>query len=306
MKQNLFSKVAILFITGVILLACQRQTPYYIDAKTPAGLKRLLSYTGHNIYFLSAHRGGPELNYPENCIATFEHTLRYCYAMLEIDPRYTKDSVIIVHHDETLDRTTTGQGRVADFTFDELKHLKLKDLKGTPTHYPIQTLDEMLEWAKGKTILILDKKDVSIEERVRQITKHHAEASTVVMAYTFEEAQACYRLNPHIMMEVFIRNDEEIARFELTGIPWENVVVFIGHQKPDDMSVCRKLHNKKVLCIMGTSRNLDREYIEGRVDDMRSLKAEYHSLYDQGIDILETDIPVPLSGIINQKIYSSN
>ena len=283
----------------------QTQTSCYIDAGSADGLKKFLRYTGDNMYLLSAHRGGPEPNFPENCIATFENTLRHCYAMMEIDPRYTQDSIIVVHHDNTLDRTTTGQGRVAHFTFAELQQLHLKDMEGNPTQYQIQTLDEMLRWARGKTILVLDKKDVSVVERARKVTELQAESCAVVMAYNFDEALACYRLNPNIMMQVFIKNEAEIIRFEQTGIPWENVVVFTSHQKPEDMSVYHALHEKGVLCIMGTSRNLDRQYLEGKAPDIHALKEGYHTLYEGGVDILETDIPVPVSSIIRQHIRSS-
>jgi glycerophosphoryl diester phosphodiesterase len=47
--------------------------------------------------------------------------------MFEIDPRITKDSVVVLMHDATLDRTTTGTGRVADHTWAELQQLRLKD-----------------------------------------------------------------------------------------------------------------------------------------------------------------------------------
>ncbi len=295
----------LLIITMMLLFACQKQSSYYINAYNADGLKKFLTYTGEPMYLLSAHRGGPEPDFPENCTATFEHTLRHCYAMMEIDPRYSKDSVMVVHHDETLERTTTGKGRVNDFTASELKKLNLKDLKGNPTNYQMQTLDEMLAWAKGKTILLLDKKDVSIEQRARKVTECKAESCVILLAYTYEEALACYRINPNIMMQVFIKNHAEIEQFSQTGIPWDNVVVFIGHQKPEDMSFIHELHKRGVLCIMGTSRNLDRDYIEGKVEGIESLKSGYHLFYDEGVDILETDIPVPVSRIIKQNISLS-
>ncbi len=43
-------------------------------------------------------------------------TLRSTYAILEIDPHFTKDSAIVVMHDNTLDRTSNGKGKIADYT----------------------------------------------------------------------------------------------------------------------------------------------------------------------------------------------
>lgn len=276
-----------------------RDRNYYIDAQTAQGLQHLFRYNGKNLPFVSSHRGGPEPNMPENCIATFENTLKHTWSMMEIDPRYTKDSVIIVHHDPTLQRTTTGQGRVIDFTFDELKEIRLKDLNGNPTQYPIPTFEEILKWGKGKTIFVLDDKGVSIRDRVKMIEKHHAESYCIVMAYSFEDAKACFQANENIMMQIFIPTPEKFTEFEKTGVPWKNVVVFVGHQKPASMEVINMIHNKGARCIMGTSRNLDREFIEGRVSCIENLKEDYHALLKDGIDILETDIPVPVSKVFN-------
>ncbi|MDX9882945.1 MAG: glycerophosphodiester phosphodiesterase family protein [Prolixibacteraceae bacterium] len=276
-----------------------KEHSYYIDARTPQGLQELFRYNGKSLPFVSSHRGGPEINMPENCVATFENTLKHTWSIMEIDPRYTKDSVMIVHHDPTLQRTTTGKGRVIDFTFDELKDLRLKDMKGNATHYPIPTFEEILKWGKGKTVFVLDDKGVSIQNRVKMVEKHNAESYCIVMAYSYNDAKICYRMNPNIMMQIFIATPEKFAEFEQTGIPWRNVVVFVGHKKPANMEVIKMIHDKGARCIMGTSRNLDREFIEGRVSRIEELKDGYNALLSERIDLLETDIPVPVSKVFN-------
>jgi glycerophosphoryl diester phosphodiesterase len=270
---------------------------HYIDAQTPQGLKELFHYNGKSLPFISSHRGGPEKNMPENSIATFEKTLEYAYSMMEIDPRYTKDSAMVVLHDPTLQRTTTGTGRVIDLTLDELKKLRLKDTQGNPTEYLIPTFEEMLKWARGKTILVLDNKGVSIEARIKMVERYNAEAYCIVMAYTFDEAKIGYKMDKNIMMQIFIPTVEKFMKFENTGVPWSNVVVFVGHQMPVDLSVIKMIHDKGARCIMGTSRNIDREFIEGKVADIEQLKSEYDEVFEKGIDIIETDIPVPVSKV---------
>lgn len=293
------------FLPGFEALAIEKSRSHYMNVQTAEELRKLFRYTGDSVCFLSSHRGGPEKNLPENCIATFENTLRFTYSVMEIDPRYTKDSVMIVHHDPTLQRTTNGQGKVADFTWKELKKLKLKDTEGNITKYNIPTFEEVLRWAKGKTILILDKKDVPIEDRIKMVEKHNAEAYTIIMAYNFEEAKTCYRLNKNIMMQVFLPTPEKVSEFEKTGIPWDNIVAFINHKKPADSTIFDMIHQKGALCIQGTSRNYDREFIEGRVKVMGDLKKDYNSLYRFGADILETDIPVEVSKVVENRLSSA-
>jgi glycerophosphoryl diester phosphodiesterase len=298
--RNILFLFLMLYLIPSAVVAQKSEKPFnhYMNARTAKGLQELLHYDGKPVPFLSSHRGGPEMNMPENCIATFENTLKHTFSMMEIDPRYTKDSIPVVHHDPTLQRTTTGKGRVSDFTLQELRELRLKDTQGNATVYQIPTFKEVLKWAKGKTILVLDKKDVSIEARVRMVEKHKAEAYCIVMAYTYEEAEICYKMNKDIMMQIFIATPDKIAEFEKSGVPWKNVVVFIGHQKPKNQALVSMIHEKGARCIMGTSRNLDREFIEGKVTNIEELKDEYNALLREGTDILETDIPVPVSRVL--------
>ena len=98
-----------------------------IVTESPDALRDLFRFDGSSLPLVSAHRGGAVRGYPENCIATFEHTLRNTFSILEVDLQYTKDGQIVLLHDATLDRTTTGTGPVADRTLRELKELQLKD-----------------------------------------------------------------------------------------------------------------------------------------------------------------------------------
>ncbi|MEL7588326.1 MAG: glycerophosphodiester phosphodiesterase family protein [Prolixibacteraceae bacterium] len=285
-------------------VAFDKERGHYMSPRSAKELREMFRYTGDSVAFLSSHRGGPDADLPENCTATFANTLKHTYSIMEIDPRYTKDSVMIVHHDPTLQRTTTGTGRVSDYTLEELRKLKLKDMKGVPTAYGIQTLAEVLEWARGKTILVLDKKDVPIEARIKMVEACKAEAYTIVMAYSFEEAKLAHQLNENIMMQVFISNPDKVEEFDHTGVPWENIVAFVGHKVPEDPTVFKLIHEKGALCILGTSRNLDREFITGKVTEMEELTDGYHALFRLGADILETDIPVPVSNVVTGRLSS--
>src|SRR5690606_23891146 len=131
--------------------------------------KSFFRYTPDRLPFVSAHRGGPRKGFPENCIATFENTLTHGPAILEIDPRYTRDGHIVLMHDPTLDRTTSGTGKVADHTLAEIRALRLKDTEGNLTDFGVPTLDEALQWAKGKTVLVIDAKDVPIGVRAQKV-----------------------------------------------------------------------------------------------------------------------------------------
>lgn len=261
-----------------------------VDAQTPKGLQELFAPDGTGLPLVSAHRGGAAKGFPENCIATFEHTLRHCWSMMEIDLRVSRDGVIVLNHDSTLDRTTSGTGRVGDHALAELKALRLKDREGMLTEYQMPTLAETLRWARGKTILVLDKKDVSVKDVVRKIEEHHAESYALLMAYSFDDIKACHALNPSIMMEVMVGDNKRFDGFEKTGVPWRNVIAFVGHSPPD-AGLCARIQAAGARCMAGTSRNLDRALLSGKTGDIQALKPEYRALLARGVDVIETDIP---------------
>jgi len=211
--------------------------------------------------------------------------------MLEIDPRYTKDHVLVLNHDPTLERTTNGTGRVADRTLEELKQLRLKDLDGNLTEHRITTLDEALEWARGKALLSLDNKDVPVEDLVAEIHEHRAEACALLIVYNDRDIQRVHALNGNIMMEVMVGNRQRVEAFDKTGVPWRNVIAFIGHEAPRDAGLCELIHTKGARCMAGTSRNIDRRFLEGQVASMELLEPDYRALLKRGVGVIETDIP---------------
>ena len=69
-----------------------------------------------------AHRGGRAL-WPENTLYAFEQAVEMGVDVLEMDIHTTADSVPVIMHDDTVDRTTNGSGPILSFTLDELQAL---------------------------------------------------------------------------------------------------------------------------------------------------------------------------------------
>lgn len=267
------------------------QQLHLVDARTPQGLRELFQPAAEPLPLLSAHRGGAGPGWPENCLATFEATLRHGWSMLEIDLRTSKDGVIVLMHDPTLDRTTNGTGPVKDRTLEELRRLRLKDRKGNLTEHRIPTLDEVMRWARGKTLLVLDKKEVPVKDVVRVIGEHRAEAYALMMAYSLKEIQECHALNADVMMEVMMGTRARFDEFAASGVPWNRVIAFVGHTATPDPELCRSIRARGASCMAGTSRNLDLEFLAGRVTDVEKLRPGYRAVLERGVDVIETDLP---------------
>jgi glycerophosphoryl diester phosphodiesterase len=115
---------------------------------------------------------------------------------------------------------------------------------------------------------------------------------------SFKDAQECHLANPNIFMEVMIPNREKAAEFDALGIPWRNVVAFVGHVPPEDTGLYEMIHAKGANCMIGTSRNLDKQVISGQVKDIKELEPGYRAFLKRGADLIETDIPVALGPML--------
>lgn len=94
---------------------------------------------------------------PENSIQALKDCIEMGVDIAEIDLKRTKDNQLIVMHDKTIDRTTTGKGKPEDYTLEEIKKLRLKAATGHPTRHTIPTFEEMLLAAKDKILVNIDK-----------------------------------------------------------------------------------------------------------------------------------------------------
>jgi glycerophosphoryl diester phosphodiesterase len=103
-----------------------------------------------------AHRGDWR-EAPENSVWAIKKAIEKGVDMAEIDLAMTKDSILVLMHDNTIDRTTTGKGKPSDFTLEEIKKLNLKDGLGVETQMKVPTLEEILDLSDGKILLNLDK-----------------------------------------------------------------------------------------------------------------------------------------------------
>jgi glycerophosphoryl diester phosphodiesterase len=74
-------------------------------------------------------------------------------------------------------------------------------------------------------------------------------------------------------------------------VPWANVIGFVSHELPADMNIFAEVHKRGALCILGSSRNIDRQFTSGKIN-AEELKKGYLSLIGYGADVIEADLGI--------------
>ena len=137
----------------VAFMSCSQQMQYATRAE-----KILSEINDPNSDYVAviSHRGDWR-NYPENSIPAIESIIRMGVDMMELDVKMTKDSVLVLCHDKTIDRTTNGKGRISDITYDSLMTFRLKRAHGVTTDsLMMPTLREALICCKDRILVNVD------------------------------------------------------------------------------------------------------------------------------------------------------
>lgn len=121
------------------------------------------------------HRGASGTE-PENTLGAFKRALELGANALELDVHCTRDGQMIVIHDETVNRTTNGNGNVADMTLQEIKSLRTEKGEAVPT------LEEVLALVAGKATIFIEIKSPGTDAVAPLIHKAVKEG-----AFTYEQ-----------------------------------------------------------------------------------------------------------------------
>ncbi|HEY3064241.1 MAG TPA: glycerophosphodiester phosphodiesterase family protein [Methylomirabilota bacterium] len=165
---------------------------------------------------VAAHRGGAGA-WPENSLAAFRNALALGADFVETDVHLTRDGDVVVLHDATLDRTTTGHGAVGETERADLAALRLRTRDGGATDEPIPTLAALLDLLRPhRAELLLEiKTDAAhrpypgIEERVlARLRERGLAPRTIVMAFEAGTLTRIRALDPAVRTALLVGRSE--------------------------------------------------------------------------------------------------
>jgi glycerophosphoryl diester phosphodiesterase len=122
-----------------------------------------------------AHRGY-SARYPENTLLAFAKAIEARVDMIELDLHFSRDGELVVIHDDIIDRTSDGRGRVAELTLPDLRKYNYNNGMTNCGFVGIPTLAEVIELADNQVLLDIDiKRDpenkVGIEKKLVDLLK---------------------------------------------------------------------------------------------------------------------------------------
>lgn len=312
MKQTLII-LATVFLFGSCVQA-PKSEPFKVNADNTVTINSIEDLQAYFTYhpdrdiIISGHRGGMMDGYPENCIESCENTLSMMHSFFEVDFSFTKDSVLVLMHDLTIDRTTTGTGKVSDYTYEELQQFNLVDRKKEVTPYKIQKLKDLLEWGKDKCVFNFDNKyintkGVSQEEKLGAMEYYAKQLlpggdwsmynNIMLSVRSIEEAEFYWNKGlRNVMFCVEISKPEHFEAYDKSPIPWNYIMAYIRlYVDPRMKDIYKTLHEKGVMIMTSIAGSTDKlkneqDRTAGYLHDLMSFP-----------DIIETDYPTNFIGL---------
>jgi glycerophosphoryl diester phosphodiesterase len=246
------------------------------------------------------HRGAKG-SYPENTLLSLKKAIDQGVDGLEIDVHLTKDGEVVVIHDETLDRTTNGTGRIKELTLEEIKQFSAGN---SYTHFPeydeawdmekVPTLQEVLELIAPyplelnielKTYAVAYK---GIEEKVQSIVKKYGTGRKVVYS--------SFHL-PSLLRMKKVNRDANIAWLlnEDISFPGDYIETL-------DLEA---LHLNKNMFLPRTNVNYNPMNLKGLYKNVRvwtvNEPAQIHQLLELQVDAIITDFPEKAISLRNKR-----
>ncbi|BEG99190.1 glycerophosphodiester phosphodiesterase family protein [Bacteroides sedimenti] len=267
--------------------------------------KKLLDKNSKEV-LVAAHRGDWR-NSPENSLAAIENAIKMGVDIVEIDVKRTIDGKIILMHDKSLDRTTTGKGLVNEWSLDSIKSLRLKNGCSIKTKHRVPTLEEAMLLAKGRILVNLDQAYDFFDE-VYAILEKTGTVNQVIMKGKQPVSKVKKEFGNYLSKVIFmpivdLDKDDALTQIkdymdDLKPVAFE--LLYVSDSNPVPAKVNELLKGKSLIWY-----NTLWDTMAGAHDDDMSLEDPdkgYGYLIDKlGARILQTDRPAYLIDYLKRK-----
>jgi glycerophosphoryl diester phosphodiesterase len=217
--------------------------PFAFSQSRVDTLLQKLHHPNDSYVFVIAHRGDWR-NAPENSLPAIENAIKMGVDIVELDVQRTRDGHLILMHDATLNRTTTGKGAVAEWTLDSIQTFRLKNGCAIRTKEKVPTLEEALLLMKGRILVNLDKADRYFDE-VYVLLEKTGTTQQVIMKGSKPADEVKLQFGDYLNKVIYMpvvnldkeNAEEQINQFlaELKPLAFELLFVEDAHPLPKQM-----------------------------------------------------------------------
>lgn len=237
---------------------------------------------------IAGHRGGYYFEYPESSMPLFGYIAKQFKRdtiMVELDLRKSKSGTIYIMHDETIDRTTNGKGKLSELDDAYLNSLFLKNEKGQLTKERIPTFEDILRFIKKKNInLMLDIKEPIHAEAYQLVKKYGLENRMLTLTFNMDLTKKVAALSDQIFLSALIESETDWQKYQEVNMRPGRKVAYINAKTPQ--ALITTLKENKILVMADVSEALR--------NGNKPLEASGYKnkVSDQQLDILITDYPI--------------
>lgn len=257
----------------------------------------------------AAHRGDWR-NAPENSLQSLRFCIEKGFDIVECDLKKTKDGHLIIMHDKTIDRTTTGTGKPEAYLLSELKALRLRNATGHATEHTIPTFEEFLGEAKGKIVLCIDKGFEYFDDAMKLVDHYKMRDQIIynIPAITLDSLKALslQRLGDDLILNILgVPLDTAKAKVIAESYRSRRKVILHPTFSTDTVPMVKWMGSLKAKGYHIWLNALWPEHNGGHDDDRaveQNLKDEsWGWLLNAGVTIIQTDRPAELKEYLMKK-----
>lgn len=258
-------------------------------------LRKHLENSNENYTMVVAHRGDWR-NAPENSLQAIQNSIDMGVDMVEIDVQMTKDSVLVLMHDNTIDRTTNGKGDIREMSYDSIQKFWLQNGVLQDTPHKIPTLEQALNIAKDKILINLDTKDYKNLWKYYELLKKTETLDQVVIKANIKKKEAISIFGDYlddIYFMPIVRTYHEDAYDRVDEYLKEKPPVAFEFTVPSDTVPLFKRF--KEIRKMGTRvwvNSLTAHHCAGHNDEEAAIDSSVYDWFiENGTNIIQTDRP---------------
>lgn len=226
-----------------------------------------------------AHRGAHN-NFPENSIPAIREAIELGVDFIEIDIRHTKDSSLVLMHDDSIDRTTNGHGLVEDYTLQEIKNFRLKNADGSLSDEQIPTFEEILTQFGNVAHFDLDIKTSKKMRVVEMMEKYNLLESSLFLIYDLQFAKMLKNRDDRFRILIRAKNEESLKDIYNDDFLPEAVHIDDSFDTVSTNNTIKKTGSRSFINSLG---DIDKEAVNN--------PEAFEKAYDNGANIIQTNYP---------------